>query len=125
MYPLINWILHTFFPNRIQHLVNDQKRFKDFVGYLYSLIHHLVVVPWALMAIYSECMKSDEEWAQINFAVEYSFLPPFCFGYLMGDLLMYAIPAGQFDMLVHHILGLGLVACACLTTPPVSEMIEV
>lgn len=125
MYPLITWILHTFFAKGIQHLVHDKKRFKDFVGFLYSLVHHLVVVPWALMAMYAECMKSDEEWALVNYAAEYSFLPPYCFGYLMGDLLMYAIPAcrkGQYDMLIHHILGLGLIMCACLTTPPVSVL---
>lgn len=122
IYPIITWILHTSFSKRLQHL--DKKRFKDFVGYLYALIHHLVVVPWALMAMHAECMKSDEAWAEINFASEYSFLPPYCFGYLMGDLLMYAIPAarkGQYDMLIHHILGLGLIMCACVTTPPVSE----
>ena len=122
MYPFIDWILRTFFAKRIQHLVNDKKRYKDLIGYLYSLIHHLEVLPFAVLGIYTECMKNDEEWQLIHFAVEYSFLPPYCFGYLMGDFIMYAIPAakrGQLDMLVHHILGLSLIVAACLTTPPV------
>ena len=122
MYPLIKLILNIFFYKYIQHF--SKKKLHDLIGYLYSLIHHLVVVPLALIAIYSECLKTDEEWKLINFAIEYSFFAPYCFGYLMGDLIMYAIPAvisrGQVDMLLHHVLGLAMIYFACLTTPPVS-----
>lgn len=126
LYPLITWVLRNIFPHRIRNLDNDEKRFKELVGYLYSLVHHLVVVPWALMALYNECLKSDEEWRLVNFALEYSFLPPYCFGYLMGDLIMYAAPRareGRLDMLTHHVLGLGMILCACLTTPPVCDVL--
>lgn len=122
MYPLIDWILKTYFAKGVQHLIEDKNRYKDLIGYLYSLIHHLVVLPFAVLAIYSECMRDDEEWNAVNFAVEYAFLPPYCFGYLMGDFIMYAIPAatkGKMDMLIHHVLGLSMIYAACLTTPPV------
>ena len=102
-----------------------KQRHTDLIGYLYSLIHHLVVVPWAILALYSECIKDDEEWKLVNFATEYAFLPPYCFGYLMGDFIMYAIPAarqGRMDMLVHHVLGLAMIVAACLTTPPVKML---
>lgn len=122
MYPFITWVLRTFFSYRIRHILKDEKLFKDMVAYCYSLIHHLVVVPLGLIALFKECSMSDDEAKLVDYAVEYSFFAPYVFGYLVGDFIMFVIPAarkGQYEFFLHHAMGILLVVCACLTTPPV------
>jgi hypothetical protein len=66
----IDWIVRNLFARQSRHIAKNKKLYKDCVGYLYSLTHHLVVVPWAMYAMYLECSKSDDEWKMLNFATE-------------------------------------------------------
>ena len=123
MYPLITLILKTFFNKQVVNM--DQKYRKDLVPYIYCLIHHLYVVPFAFYHILADIHRTDDEAFDVNNAAVFANVFPFSFGYLVGDTLMYAIPeamCGRYEYVLHHILGLSLTASAALVRGPMVRM---
>jgi hypothetical protein len=103
----------------------EPKHRKDLVPYIYCLVHHLVVVPYAIHHIYLEAMRSDDESFATNHADVFKNAFPYSFGYLFGDLIMYAIPeaiSGKSEYLLHHILGLGLTVGSAVAKGPMVRM---
>jgi hypothetical protein len=123
--------ISTFFPNVVKNIQDEQTRV-DYFNYYLSLSHHIVVVPLAcyrLMTIDSPDLISSfmisgganyEDHTKMFYHCESS---AYMTGYLMADLVSYAIPMamqGNFVFLGHHILALGVSALVPIVTAEVA-----
>ena len=71
-------------------------------GYLVAVTHHLYVTPLALYSLW--CLASTGTFP-------YSLLltcPPLSLAYLLSDLLLYAIPLWDLEVIVHHVITLTM-----------------
>lgn len=82
----------------------DRKTRGVMAGYAVALLHHLVVTPLALFALYSFSSSGFT-------AFPYELLmaaPPFTLAYLFTDLAFYAIPMRDREFLLHHGITLAI-----------------
>jgi hypothetical protein len=95
--------------------LSDKKRF-EIPPCLVALFHHFIIVPYGLYLIYRTYAQG------ITLTQADAFLvAPFCYGYLAGDTLFYAIPEarqGHYEYILHHALGLWITAAAVNATTP-------
>lgn len=83
---------------------------------LCGMVHHATVVVIAFDLFHRFCTTGE-----VASSAALKLISPFVFGYLIGDTLFYVVfeaMEGRYEYLVHHIIGLWLVAGTLNATNP-------
>jgi hypothetical protein len=102
--------LRLFFPQWYEQLSDRKKR--EFPSYVTCSLHHLVVIPHAILALYRDYFRTEDELSAVHYAQLEAPIFPFIMGYLTADMICFAIPelrkTGKVEFLVHHLVSLLL-----------------
>jgi hypothetical protein len=119
--PITRFLLPKFYES-----MNEQKR-REYPTYLSCLVHHFVVVPFAVSHIYMDTLRTNEsQWLHHNYASTDGYIVAYTFGYMVADIIFFAISEalkGEFEFLFHHILSLALVVSTLLLPGPTNRFV--
>jgi len=106
------------------HASLSAKERRDLPAYLSCLVHHAVVVPFAVTHIYDDLLRED--YTTYNYAETDSWVVAYTFGYMIGDIMFFALGEalhGEFDFLFHHLLSIALVVSVAILPGPTARFV--
>jgi hypothetical protein len=123
---VLNWVITpiTKFLLPKFHSALTAKEQQEYPAYLACLVHHAVVVPYAVTHIYADIMRENS--LSHNYAETEGWVVAYTFGYMVGDTVFFALweaLRGEFEFLFHHVLSMGLVAAVASLPGPTDRFI--
>jgi hypothetical protein len=86
------------------------KRYKvEFAAYIVCTFHHFYIVPRSWYHIYVDYFAPETSWSKIDYGENEAIVTPFLMGYLIADMICYALPTRQVDYMIHHVLTAAIV----------------
>ena len=96
----------------------ETKNARELPSYAVCMVHHLYIVPWAALSIWSDFWRQEEDWKAHEYRLTECQVVPILVGYLVADLLCSALPHGQWEYVVHHTITLWLTSAGTFALPP-------
>lgn len=84
---------------------------RDFPSYVVCLMHHMYVVPRAWYRIYQDYHLPASQWAKMDYGpLDFAEFAPILLGYLISDLICYALPLLSVEYIFHHFFTISITA---------------
>lgn len=96
----------------------DKRKRRELPTYIVCIIHHTLTTPRAAWHILQDFMLTPSQAAVFNYALKEANVAPFSIGFFTADTIWMALPDlifhGRVELLIHHVLIIGLVSAGLL-----------